>query len=189
GGTGWSKAWKINFWARLNDGNHAYKLLRELLRISGVEGTNYANAGGTYPNLFCAHPPFQIDGNFGGIAGMSEMLVQSHLDHIYLLAALPDQWQQGQVKGLRTRGGFEIVEMDWRDGKVNKVVIRSTIGGNCRIRVPNSLKASGNVALKSASGSNPNPLFQGPTTSSAQSATQVYDFMTKAGQSYTLTMP
>jgi alpha-L-fucosidase 2 len=188
GGTGWSKAWKINFWARLNDGDHAYKLLRELLRISGVEGTNYANAGGTYPNLFCAHPPFQIDGNFGGIAGMSEMLIQSHLDDIYLLAALPSQWQSGQVKGLRTRGGFDIVEMDWRDGKVNKVVIQSTIGGNCRIRVPNSLKALGNVALKPASGANPNSLFQGPTTSNAQSATQVYDFMTKAGQSYTLTM-
>ncbi|GAB3885522.1 glycoside hydrolase family 95 protein [Spirosoma agri] len=189
GGTGWSKAWKINFWARLNDGNHAYKLLRELLKLSGVEGTQYANAGGTYPNLFCAHPPFQIDGNFGGIAGMSEMLLQSHLDHISLLAALPDQWKTGQVNGLRARGGFDIVEMAWQDGKVSKVVIRSTIGGNCRIRVPNALKASGGVALQSASGANPNPLFQGPTVPTAASPTaQVYDFMTQAGRNYTFTM-
>jgi alpha-L-fucosidase 2 len=188
-GTGWSKAWKINFWARLNDGNHAYKLLRELLKLTGMEGTNYTNAGGTYPNMFCAHPPFQIDGNFGGIAGMSEMLLQSHLDHIGLLAALPDQWKSGQVKGLRARGGFDIVEMTWQDGKVSKVVIRSNVGGNCRLRVPNALKASGSVVLKPAIGANPNPLFQGPTVQNAQAATaQVYDFMTQPGRNYTFVM-
>lgn len=188
-GTGWSKAWKINFWARLNDGNHAYKLLRELLKLTGMEGTNYTNAGGTYPNMFCAHPPFQIDGNFGGIAGMSEMLLQSHLNDIWLLAALPDQWKTGQVKGLRARGGFEIVELDWQDGKVRKVVVRSTVGGNCRLRVPNSLKALGNLTLKPASGANPNPLFQGEVPALSQSSpTQIYDFMTQAGQTYTLVM-
>ncbi|GAB4017354.1 glycoside hydrolase family 95 protein [Spirosoma koreense] len=189
GGTGWSKAWKINFWARLNDGNHAYKLLRELLKVTGIEGTDYANAGGTYPNLFCAHPPFQIDGNFGGIAGMSEMLVQSHLNDIYLLAALPDSWRDGQVRGLHARGGFDIVSMDWQNGKISKVVIRSSLGGNCRIRVPNALKASDGAVLKPASGVNPNPIFGGELPKeSGQLKTQVYDFQTQPNRTYTLVM-
>ena len=189
GGTGWSKAWKINFWARLNDGNHAYKLLRELLKLTGVEGTNYANAGGTYPNLFCAHPPFQIDGNFGGISGMNEMLLQSHLADVWLLPALPDQWRSGQVRGLRARGGFEVVSLDWQEGKVSKVVIRSTLGGNCRIRVPNALSASGGVVLKPARGTNPNPFFNNRMAQQVgQSATQVYDFQTQPNRTYTLVM-
>ncbi|WP_420151498.1 glycosyl hydrolase family 95 catalytic domain-containing protein [Spirosoma sp.] len=188
-GTGWSKAWKINFWARLNDGNHAYKLLRELLKISGVEGTQYAKAGGTYPNLFCAHPPFQIDGNFGGISGMTEMLLQSHLSDIWLLAALPDQWKAGQVKGLRARGGFEIVSLDWQEGKINKVVIRSMLGGNCRIRVPNRLKAANGVSLKPAQGNNPNPFYGNATLpATGPSTTQVYDFPTQPNKTYTLVM-
>lgn len=187
GGTGWSKAWKINFWARLNDGNHAYKLLRELLKLTGDNSTDYANAGGTYPNLFCAHPPFQIDGNFGGISGMGEMLLQSQLSELWLLPALPDNWRYGQVKGLRARGGFEIVSMDWAGGKISKLVIRSTIGGNCRIRVPHALKAMGNVTLKSAVGVNPNALYPGGTVQSFRS-TQVYDLPTKAGGTYTLVM-
>lgn len=184
GGTGWAKAWKINFWARLNDGNHAYKLLRELLKLTGDSSTDYANAGGTYPNLFCAHPPFQIDGNFGGISGMGEMLLQSHLGEVWLLPALPDAWSNGQVRGLRARGGFEIVSMDWQDGHIRKLVISSTLGGNCRIRVPNALKASGGTALTRASGTNPNPFFQSMPVV-GNSPTPVYDIPTKAGGVYT----
>ena len=184
GGTGWSKAWKINFWARLNDGNHAYKLLRELLKLTGDESTDYKNAGGTYANLFCAHPPFQIDGNFGGISGMGEMLLQSHLGDVWLLPALPDAWSSGQVRGLRARGGFEIVSMDWQGGKISKLVVRSTLGGNCRIRVPNALNASGSLALKPAMGNNPNPFFQSEAVQGA-TTTQVYDFQTEKGKVYT----
>ena len=189
GGTGWSKAWKINFWARLNDGNHAYKLLHELLKLTGVAGTEYANGGGTYPNLFCAHPPFQIDGNFAGISGMNEMLLQSQLDAVWLLPALPDQWRSGQVKGLQARGGFDIVSLDWQDGKVSKVVIRSKLGGNCRVRVPNTLRTSGAVAFKPARGANPNPFYRhGMVQAVGQSNTQVYDFQTQPNQTYTLVM-
>jgi len=184
GGTGWAKAWKINFWARLNDGNHAHKLLRELLKLTGDNTTDYQNAGGTYPNLFCAHPPFQIDGNFGGVAGMSEMLLQSHLGDVWLLPALPDAWSTGQVSGLRARGGFEVVSMAWQGGAISKLVIRSTRGGNCRIRVPNALTASTGPALTRASSSNPNPFFQSMPVVGTQS-TQVYDFPTKAGTVYT----
>lgn len=192
GGTGWSKSWKINFWARLHDGNHAYKLLRELLRLTGVEGTNYANGGGTYPNLLCAHPPFQIDGNFGGTSGIGEMLLQSHDGLLNLLPARPDAWASGEVKGLKARGGYEL-DMRWQAGKLTRVVIRSALGGNCRLRLPNTLVASGNARLRPAVGSNPNPFYQLPQNQYQTTAPEragngyvVYDLATEKGKQYVL---
>ena len=132
-GTGWSKAWKINFWARLLDGNHAYSLLRQLLNATKETDYNYAGGGGTYPNFFDAHPPFQIDGNFGGTAGIAEMLLQSHLNEIHLLAAIPDAWKEGSVKGLKARGNFE-VSINWKDHLITNAVIKSMSGGICKIR-------------------------------------------------------
>lgn len=161
--TGWSVNWKINLWARLLDGNHVYDLIKEQIKLVGRDngqGRGFGEAGGTYANMFDAHPPFQIDGNFGFTSGLAEMLMQSHDGAIHLIPALPDVWPAGKVTGLRARGGFEIVELIWEDHKVVKAVIKSRLGGNLRVRSANQLTAKGKFA--EAQGENPNPFYQRP---------------------------
>jgi len=138
-GTGWSLAWKINFWARLHEGNRAFELLKKLLRpVKGGTVVNMSNGGGTYNNLFCAHPPFQIDGNFGGTAGIAEMLVQSQDGYIDLIPALPDNWQSGSFSGLCVRGGAEI-SVAWENMKVTKMNIKATNNGVFKIKIPSNI--------------------------------------------------
>ncbi|HEU5289062.1 MAG TPA: glycoside hydrolase family 95 protein, partial [Cyclobacteriaceae bacterium] len=153
--TGWSMGWKVNWWAKLLDGNHAFKLIQNQLTPAGTA----PEGGGTYSNLFDAHPPFQIDGNFGCTSGIAEMLLQSSNGAIDLIPALPGGWLTGSITGLRARGGFEIVELQWREAKVEKVVIKATVGGNLRLRVSNEMKWTDGVLIQ-ATGPNPNEFFR-----------------------------
>ncbi|MDD3543272.1 MAG: glycoside hydrolase family 95 protein [Petrimonas sp.] len=134
-GTGWSRAWKINFWARLYDGNRAFKLLKSLLEPTSGSEVNMHRGSGTYANLFCAHPPFQIDGNLGGTAGIAEMLIQSQDGYIQLLPALPDKWPTGSFKGLRVRGGAEAAA-SWSDNRLSSATIKALNDNTFKVKIP-----------------------------------------------------
>lgn len=187
--TGWSIGWKVNLWARLLDGNHAYKIVKNMLTLAGGS----SQSGRTYPNMFTAHPPFQIDGNFGLTAGVAEMLLQSHDGAVHLLPALPEVWNKGSVSGIKARGGFE-VSMQWDKGEVTEVTVLSSLGDNLRIRSYVPLTGKG---LKEAKGKNANRFFERVNITSPVISTQAsfkgsalkkvyeYDITTKVGGKYT----
>jgi alpha-L-fucosidase 2 len=193
--TGWSMGWKVNFWARFLDGNHAYKLITDQLKLVGgrVDGVN-TSGGGTYPNLFDAHPPFQIDGNFGCTAGIAEMLLQSHDGAIHILPALPDNWPSGEVTGLVARGGY-VVDITWKDKEITLLKVKSKLGGNCRLRINTDTKFN-KARLQEASGINANPFYEMPQGKAplisplaklnpvGVKPSKDYDLKTEAGREY-----
>jgi len=193
--TGWSMGWKVNWWAKMLDGNHAFKLIQNQLSPAGtIEG-----GGGTYNNLFDAHPPFQIDGNFGCTSGITEMLMQSSDGAVHLLPALPDAWvNKGSISGLRAPGGFEIINMQWGDGKVMQLTVKSNAGGHLRLRLPNEMKMSNGAALTKAAGENKNPFYKTEETAAPVLSpkakidlpqlkdTWLYDIQTVKGKTYSL---
>lgn len=194
--TGWSMGWKVNLRAKLLDGNHAFKLIKDQLTLVDPK-TNWSEEGGTYPNMFDAHPPFQIDGNFGCTSGITEMLLQTQNGFIDILPALPDDWKSGEITGLRTYGGFE-VSIKWDNNQIQEIIIKSHLGGNCRINVRNVMELVSNSILKIANGDNPNPFFKTPTIAKPIIAegtllnvlelkpSYTYDFETEAGKTYKL---
>tara|TARA_R110002020_G_scaffold91560_2_gene222371 strand:- start:118932 stop:121385 length:2454 start_codon:yes stop_codon:yes gene_type:complete len=194
--TGWSMGWKVNWWAKMLDGNHAYSLIQNQLTPLGVN----SEGGGTYTNLFDAHPPFQIDGNFGCTSGITEMLLQSSDGAVHLLPALPDALHTGKISGLRARGGFTITNMEWRAGNLVTVTIRSDLGGNLRLRTPNKMGSTTGKGLMEAAGENQNPFYWVPTTAKpiiseavkimrpTLPTTFLYDLPTTKGGSYTIVM-
>lgn len=191
---GWSMGWKVCQWARMLDGDHALSIIKNQLRLMDPNATMNDADGGTYANMFDAHAPFQIDGNFGCCAGIAEMLLQSHAGFVHVLPALPSSWAEGNVQGLRARGGFVITDMRWKMGKVVSLKIKSTVGGNLRLRSNAQLKMADGTSLTAASGTNANPLMQPyampepivadkskiPDTHLA--TTYLYDIPTAAGQ-------